>query len=362
MLAILKQLAGRDFRFTAIAPHCGRLSDALTKQSIPTVPFSVRGSDNKKRDVSALTTELQTIVRQQKLDILHANSLSMSRLVGQPKLTIPATTTRTGHLRDIVKLSKAAVSDINCNNGVIAVSHATRDFHVAQGFEPARCEVIYNGVDSSIFCRSNEANTRAELFPDIPSDAAILLNIGQICLRKNQLGLAKAICRLLHMRSDIYLVLAGERHSTKQESIEYEQGIKDEFLSIEKPHHLQMLGYRNDISKLMNAADILVHTPHQEPFGRTLLEAASCELPIIATNVGGTSEMLRDNVDAILVPPGNIDTLCSAINRVLNDTKATHERSESARKHMVTEFSIASAAEKTADFWHGQLTAASPVE
>ena len=355
MLAMLRELTDSKFRFTAVAPPDGPLASALAEQSIPTVPFCVRGPDKRKRDTDELTAQLQAIVRQQQFDVLHANSLSMSRLTGRPELELPQATARTGHLRDIVKLSGAAIKHINLNHGLIAVSHATRDFHVGQGFDPSRCHVIHNGVDSETFRRNSTAQIRARMFPDIPADSAILLNVGQICLRKNQLGLARSVCRLLQTRSDIYLVLAGARHSVKQESVEYEQAVADEFRSIGKPHHLRMLGFRDDIPGLMNAADVLVHTAHQEPFGRTLLEAASSELPIIATNVGGTPEMLRDGLDAVLVEPGDTDALCCAMNGILNDTDGARLRSQSARTRAAWEFSAASAAEKTAAFWSGQL-------
>lgn len=355
MLAVLRHLArSSEFHFTALAPPEGRLAEQLHRLSVPLLPFAVRDSTGKKRDPAELHSALRTVLSEENFSILHSNSLSMCRFAGRME-EFPLGTKRTGHLRDIVRLSKAAVSDINRNDALIAVSSATRSFHIQQGLTPQRCHVVHNGINTSQFSPDDKDSLRQKLFPDIPGDARLLLNVGQICLRKGQLDLAKAVCQMLRSRTDIHLVIVGERHSAKQESIEYERAVQNEFEAVNRAGHLHMPGFRSDIPDLMNAADLLVHTSRQEPFGRTLLEAAACGLPIVATDVGGTPEMLRDGTDAILTEPGHPESLSETVAGALGKPDNLRRMARSAREHVTREFSIAAAADRTAAFWKNQL-------
>ena len=359
MLALLRQLSGSDFQFTAIAPADGPLADELRRLKIPLVPFCVRAA-GVKRSPEILHTELTSIVKNIRPDILHANSLSMARLTGQ--LNLPDGVARTGHLRDIIKLNRTVIADLNSNDGLIAVSAATKQFHVRQGLNSDHCRVIHNGIDGKLFAAvsTDRQALRAEFFPNVARPTAqsslkIILNVGQICLRKGQLLLAEAVCRLLERRDDIALLIVGERHSAKKESVQYEQQIRQTFADAGRDSHLHLTGYRTDIADVMNASDVLVQSSHQEPFGRVLLEAAASQLPIVATDVGGTAEMLHHNDHALLVPPASLDELTEAIAQTIDASDEAVSRAISAQDRIVQQFDIRKTVQQTAEFWqqHG---------
>ncbi len=348
MLAVMGELAENSLlEFSAIAPEHGNLADELRRLDIPVSPFTTRDADGK-RPAEEIRSALQRIIDKTRPDILHANSLSMSRLTGQ--LQNP-NVKRTGHLRDIIKLNKTVISDLNQNDALIAVSRATRDFHIQQGLQADRCRVVYNGVDLKRFVARNKSNIRHQLFPEIPASAQLLLNVGQICLRKDQLTLARAVCKLLEERDDIFLLMAGARFSEKAESRAFESAIKNEFQLNGKSAHLRMLGQRDDVHLLMNSADLLVHTAKQEPLGRTLLEAAASGLPIVATDVGGTSEILAHDREAVLITPGDTSTLTTAISRLLDDPSLKSSLAAAARTRMAEHFNVDEAAGNLVDFW-----------
>ena len=351
MLAVLQALTlDHSFRFSAIAPQEGDLAHALSRLSIPVYPLAMR-EHGRKLPESILHEQLLRIVRRISPDILHSNSLSMSRTAGQIKFIGPSGFRRTGHLRDIIRLNAKVVSDLNANDALIAVSEATRIFHVSQGLDSERCTVIHNGVDSNTFRPRDKRSIRLQLFPEVPASAKLLLNVGQICLRKGQHHLAKTVSTLLKTRDDVHLLIAGERHSTKSESIACEAAIHEEFAATGHSSQLHMAGYRDDVHLIMNAADVLVHTARQEPFGRTLLEAASSGLPIIATNVGGTSEMLRHNQDAMLVQPDDQTALTSTLVELLNDESRRQKLAKSARERIRQEFTAQRMATRMSEFW-----------
>ena len=66
---------------------------------------------------------------------------------GNSKLGVPSV----GYLRDIIKLSKKAIEDVNQLDRIVAVSQATKDFHANQGMDGSRITTIHNGVDLDLF-------------------------------------------------------------------------------------------------------------------------------------------------------------------------------------------------------------------
>ncbi len=351
ILSVLVQLcADGVFQFTAIAPAEGVLAKRLDAIGIPIVPLSVRSASGVKRDASDLLTDLSRIVTSLQPDIVHANSLSMSRLLGQLCVQLP-NQKFTGHVRDIMRLSRQAVADLNSLDRIAAVSEATREFHVAQGLDPKCADVVYNGVDTTRFRGRAGEYCRSDLLPELPPESVVLLNVGQICLRKGQLILAQAVTRLLKFRQDIHLVLVGERHSAKAESVAYEQAIVDEFAAAGLSTHLHRPGYSENVEHWMNAADLLVHTAHQEPLGRVLLEAAASELPIIATDVGGTSEILQDQYSARLLPPGDIGVLTECLRVSIEDPGSSRQFATAAVIQIWEVFGILRASEALGRFW-----------
>jgi len=111
------------------------------------------------------------------------------------------------------------------------------------------------------------------------------------------------------------------------------------------------LGFREDVPALLNEVDLLVHAAHQEPLGRVLLEAAACGQAIVATDVGGTGEILTDRMSAMLVPPDDLDALVGAIQHCLGDRDCRIRLGQNARAQVLERFSLPQAAASVCAFW-----------
>lgn len=360
MLSLLDHWrSSAELEFVAFAPSAGRLAEDLQRRQVTLVPFHRQAQPPQTAPESA--AELLRLCDQYRLDVLHANSLSMARLAGRMRTRIrtlagsPATQRLcvTGHLRDMIRLSRTAVDELNENDFTVAVSQAVRDFHTQQGLCGARCRVIYNGISDARYAPQDRVEARRTALPGMAPAATVILNVGQISLRKSQADAAAAMIALQRSdpQRDLHLVVAGERYSMKPESIACEQALHQMFADAGMPQRLHLLGYRDDVPRLMNAASLLVHSARQEPFGRVLLEAAACGLPIIATNVGGTREMLRNGTDALLVPPASADAIEAAIRSFLDDQEGPSRYAQSARARVAEQFTVAAAAGQLAHLW-----------
>lgn len=349
MLSVLSRLQQQSFEFAAFCPAESLLAAQLAALNIERHPVSFHDAAGQRFSREAVAAQILPTLQTGGFDLLHANSLSMSRLTGALASRWPVPCS--GHIRDIIKLSKAAIRDLNQNRCLLAVSEATRRFHVAQGLDPERVTVCYNGVDVERFQpRPATGALKQEL--GLPDETRLCLTIGQLGLRKGQDVLAEAAA-LLAQQGDqnTHFVFVGERHSQKQESIDYDRAITAAFEQPGLKGRLHRLGYREDIAWLMNEADLLVHPAKQEPLGRVLLEAIASGLPIVATDVGGTGEIVQHDVSALLVPASNSIALAEAIKRVLGDRSFGQSLASAARKRALECFTCQQASQRIAAFW-----------
>ncbi len=352
MLAMLESLGQTELEFVAAAPVSGMLTGRLERCGVRVLPLTLRDAQGKKRSIEQINFHLAEIVARVSPDLVHSNSLSMGRMVGRiaPHLPIPCTS----HLRDIIRLNKTAVSDLNRNAGLIAVSDATRRFHAEQGILSEKLHVIYNGVNTESFCPAPATGIlKREL--GLSDSAVLLANIGQICLRKGQTLLAQAAVDLSEEFPEVNYLFVGQRYSQKAESVAYEDAIRLIFRKAGIEDRLFCPGFRPDIPAILNEVDLVVHTARQEPLGRVLLESASCGRPIVATEVGGTAEILTDHVSAVLVRPDDRGALTTAIRQMLTDREFRNGLGERARRAAIEKFSLPTAASNVRAFWRSFL-------
>jgi glycosyltransferase involved in cell wall biosynthesis len=241
------------------------------------------------------------------------------------------------HLRDIIRLSRQAVADLNRNTRLLAVSEAVRQFHAAGGLAGDKTFVLHNGVDLEQF-RPGPATGYLHEELELPSDAPLVAAIGQIGLRKGLDVLLQAADRVSRQRPDAHYLLVGQRWSDKAESRRFETELHRQAASL--GGRVRFLGLRTDVDRLLREATLLVHSARQEPLGRVLLEAAACGATVVATDVGGTREIFPPACHAArLVPPDEPERLAEAILELLGDAPLRARLGSAARCRAVAAFS-----------------------
>jgi glycosyltransferase involved in cell wall biosynthesis len=272
---------------------------------------------------------LDRLLVTQRPDVLHANSLSMARLAGPVArhLGIPSL----GHLRDIMNLSARAIYDVNCNTRILAVSQAVRKYHVNAGVGSDKTHVLHNGVDLVEFRpQAPTGYLHAEL--GLRPNQRLVGTVGQIALRKGLDVLARAAIRVARNRRDVHFLLIGQRWSDKEESRQLERQLR-RVAANQLPGQMHFLGFRDDVNHLLNELALVVHAAREEPLGRVLLEAAASGVPVVATDVGGTSEIFPPHTHAArLVPSDDDEVLAQEIDAVLADEPLRAAMGASARR------------------------------
>jgi glycosyltransferase involved in cell wall biosynthesis len=336
MLSTLGPIASAGFQVRVAAPMAGPLAAALRDEGVDVLPFKVHQPDGSRRPLNDLRANLASLVHSCRPDLIHANSLAMGRLSGPvvAELSLPSL----AHLRDIISLSRQAVIDLSCHRRLLAVSAATRQFHVAQGLPADKVFVVHNGVDLRRFCpRQPTGYLHRELGLD--GTVPLIGSIGQISLRKGQDILAAAFAEIPPETPFCWLVV-GHRFSTKEESRQFEEQLQRAAAG-PLAGRVRFLGLRDDVDRILNELELLVHPARQEPLGRVLLEAAAAGLAIVAADVGGTAEIFPPESDAAcLVPAGDVQAMSTAIARLRADPAQRQRLGENARKRAEAAFDL----------------------
>jgi glycosyltransferase involved in cell wall biosynthesis len=337
-LSTFSHLRAADVQLTVAAPASGDLAQALNAQSVELLPLDFRDSAGSRRSQAESRQQLEALLRRRRPDLLHANSLSMGRLAGPvaAEMQLPSIS----HLRDIIGLSAGSIADLNRHRRLLAVSAATRSYHLAQGLDANKTHVLYNGVDLARF-RPRPASgwLRSEL--SLGPEALLVGTIGQLVMRKGHDVLVQAAARLASRFPELHYIFIGSRYSEKAEAHRYEADLHAAFAQPDLAGRGHFLGCREGIEDLLPELSLLVHPARQEPLGRVLLEGAAAGAAIIATDIGGTREIFpQESGAAILVPPNSAEALAEAITSLAEDAGARSRLSRAARRRAEEAFDI----------------------
>ncbi len=336
MLSGLCAVQSRGFDVAVVCPPDTALSAQLSQLGIAQIPFTWVDSTGKRKPLELLRNELAKTIPAWQADIVHANSLSVSRILGPIQRTVDVKFV--GHLRDIIKLNKRVIADISMLDEIYCVSTATRDFHVAQGMAIGKSCVLHNGVDLKEFAPSKEP---------VESDVLRLVYIGQLVIRKGIDVLLDGVRLAIEHGANVSLDLYGERHSIKEEAQKYEADLYRFVEANRLEPHIHFRGRTDNTPEILRQSDVLVHAARQEPWGRVLLEAAATGLPIIATQVGGTNEMFPGG-EAILVPVDDPFAIAKSIGELYRSPELRQLLGRNARQR-IERFGIDDYADKLTD-------------
>ena len=192
---------------------------------------------------------------------------------------------------------------------IYAVSSALRDSMVAEGFPGKRVHVIHNGIDPGLLPNADDRqNARTRLgFRD---GDLLVGTVARLDAVKDLGTLIEAAALLRRTRRDLTLVIVGD--GPERGSLE----------DLSRRHDLadavRFLGHRDDARQLLPAFDVYVNSSISEGISLTILEAMAARLPVVATKVGGTPEIIQHNVTGLLVPARSPSSIAWAVATLQN--------------------------------------------
>ncbi len=214
----------------------------------------------------------------------------------------------------------------------LAVSRGVRDYLVSQaGLDPAKIRVVANGVDVAAIDAARPGKAvRREL--GLPESSPVIGLVGRLDhWGKGHKELFEAMAPLMERHPVHALIVGGGRRMDEVKALAASLGLAGE---------VHFLGPRRDVPDLLNAMDIFVLPSFSEGVSLALLEAMAAGLPVIATAVGGTPEVVTDSENGLLIPPRDAAALAAALERLLADPAWARQLGENARVHVREHFSL----------------------
>jgi glycosyltransferase involved in cell wall biosynthesis len=216
---------------------------------------------------------------------------------------------------------------------VIAVSNEIRQELVRRGAPADRVTVLLNGIDSSAFRRRLPRRGPVRAACGLREDDVVIGAVGRLEVQKRFDLLLRVAASLTTCLPTLKLVVVGDgSQRTTLQTVARSLGISD---------RCRWLGHRTDIADLHHAFDVFVQSSDYEGTPNAVLEAMAMETPVVATDAGGTCELLDAERHALIVPPADEHSLASAIQRTLADPEGARTRTRAARNRVERDLSFA---------------------
>lgn len=235
---------------------------------------------------------------------------------------------------------------IENSDRVIAVSQEMRE-DVLKFYDvaPERVVVIHNGIDLAGYRRTTDSSALAGYGINQP----YVLFVGRISKQKGIMHLLDAATSI---RKDVGIVLCAGSPDTK----EVEQELAARVATMDNVVWIDRMLPREHVIQLYSHAAVFACPSVYEPFGIINLEAMACEIPVVASRVGGIPEVVVDGETGLLVPPADPTALAEAINLVLNSQELSRRFGEAGRARVEKHFSWQAIAMQTKEVYESVVS------
>ncbi len=291
--------------------------------------------------IMALSNKLAEVAEREKLDILHAHYavphstaifLAQQMLGGNLKTVTTLHGTDVSILSDEPNLRRVMVHSVNMSDEVTAVSHSLKTQAENILGKNKRVRVIRNFIDTEEYRRISE-----DKLLDMKSELGII-DGQKIILHTSNFRKVKRIpdvieiFRIINSKVPSHLVLVGDG---PEQLKAYE--LVEKYNLLDRVH---FLGNQDCVMQILSMANLFLMPSEKESFGLAALEAMACEVPVVASNVGGLPEVIEHNKSGYLVETRDVQAMAEGAIRILTDDKIYKSFAKRAREIAKTKFNV----------------------
>jgi L-malate glycosyltransferase len=278
----------------------------------------------------ALATKMAEVAEMNQLDILHCHYAiphSVSAFLAKSMLyprKLPVVTTLHGTDITLVGADRSYLPitrfSIEQSDGVTAVSQYLKEATINVLGVKKDIEVIYNFVDCDKYQPSSNQTLHNHF---APNNERILIHVSNFRAVKRPSDVVEIFCRVQKNIPAVLLMVGDGPERSRAEWVARECQIESK---------VHFLGKQDNIEEWIGISDLLLLPSETESFGLVALEAMACEVPVVASKVGGLPEVVTDGVDGYLVEPRNIEKMALCASAILKDESIRREMGKRARE------------------------------
>jgi L-malate glycosyltransferase len=353
--SLLTVLSGLD---SAIQPvvACpeGQLADEVRALGVETVPLLGTEGSLKLHPYQtplALWALLRDAVKIRRAavslgtDVIHANSIraglsaGLAARLGGPPVVV--------HVRD--RLPASAVSSLTFQVLARTADHFVSNSRytaagVSSNHSGPPVSVLHNCVDLSRFDPERLTREEARARLGLGSEQPLLAVVAQITPWKAQDDAIRIAARLAAKHPDVRLLIVGSAKfvskATRFDNTRYLAELESLTRSLGVEDNVLFMGEREDVPEILRALDVLLMPSWEEPFGRAIIEAMAMGVPVVATEVGGPSEIVTRGKEGVLLPPRDPERWAKVAGELLDDPGRRDEIGRRARERATRDFSL----------------------
>ena len=285
----------------------------------------------------ALATKMAKVAETENLDLLHVHyaiphsiSAILARESLKPKRYLPVITTLHGTDITLVGADRSYLPitryGIVQSDGVTAISHYLKEA-TKEIFQFDDIEVIPNFICQTDYARHPVDELRSSL---APQGEPLLVHVSNFRPVKRPVDCIEILARVLEKGINTRLVMVGD--GSERTNVEHRArclGVYEKCVFV---------GKQPNIVDYLSAADVLLLPSDQESFGLAALEAMACEVPVIASRVGGIPEVVTDGETGFLSEVGDVEKMAEDAARLLQDATLRREMGKRARESAVSRY------------------------
>lgn len=327
--ALLDAPEAYDLRLgTGSEYDCDRLADLSNRSVDPVVFSSIRHYNPLTAVVAVFAVALY--LHRAEVDIVHTHSTEagiIGRIAGwlaDTPVVIhevhgdPITDDRSTVLNAFLGWAERLCAPLATR--IIVKSERIRDTYLKRGIgSPDQYELIYHGVETAAFRRAADNEGPSD---DGEAEPTRLLFVGRLAEGKGLFDLLDAVEQMDDLDVQLDIVGGGP----------LEDEVGREVCHRDLEDIVAVHGYRDDIPSVMATADVLVLPSYREGTPRVITEARAAGLPVVATDIAGIPEMIRDGETGYLVAPGDVDSLRGRLEELVKSPELRRRMGSKTRE------------------------------